>query len=69
MSETGEPSDPRPEPDAPLTEVRYSMPELLREVNRDRSSRAFAMEKLDQPAITSLFEQQQKARRERVERQ
>jgi hypothetical protein len=42
-----------------FAEVRYSLPDLLREVNRDRASRSFAMEKLDQPSITTLFEQQQ----------
>jgi hypothetical protein len=66
MSGEGGPQDPAPDAEAaPFAEVRYCLPELLREVNRDRSSRAFAMEKLDQPAITTLFEQQQKARRER----
>jgi len=49
---------------SPFADVRYSLPELLREVNRDRASRAFAMEKLDQPSITTLFEQQQRARRD-----
>jgi hypothetical protein len=39
--------------------VRYALPELLRDVQRDRSSMAFAMEKLDQAAINALFEQQQ----------
>jgi hypothetical protein len=58
------PEDPQsfePESDsrAPFADVRYSLPELLREVSRDRASRAFAMEKLDQPSITTLFEQQQ----------
>lgn len=44
---------------SPFAEFRYSLPELLKEVSRDRTSRAFAMEKLDQPSITTLFEQQQ----------
>ena len=48
----------------PFVVRRFSLPELLREVKRDRASSAFAMEKLDQPAITALFElQQQRARR------
>ena len=42
-----------------FSEVRYALPELLRDVQRDRSSMAFAMEKLDQAAINALFEQQQ----------
>jgi hypothetical protein len=71
VSVPDETSGPVPENEgaAPFTEVRYSMPELLREVQRDRTSRAFAMEKLDQPAITSLFEQQQQARRDRDKKQ
>jgi hypothetical protein len=42
----------------PFVEVRYPLPALLRDVQRDRASSAFAMEKLDQAAITMLFEQQ-----------
>jgi hypothetical protein len=42
-----------------FSEVRYALPELLRDVQRDRSSMAFAMEKLDQAAINALFEQSQ----------
>jgi hypothetical protein len=65
----GKPEEPAAQPDAesdsksPFTEIRYSMPALLREVKRDRASTAFAMEKLDQAAITTLFEQQ-RARRD-----
>lgn len=47
-----------PLPETAFVEVRYSLPDLLREVKRDRSSAAFAMEKLDQAAINSLFAQQ-----------
>lgn len=43
----------------PFAEVHYSLPELLQDVKRDRTSLAFAMEKLDQAAINSLFDQQQ----------
>lgn len=63
------PEDAVPPPDAdsdtksPFTEIRYSLPTLLREVKRDRASTAFAMEKLDQSAINTLFEQQ-RARRD-----
>lgn len=45
-----------PPPAAPLTEVRYSLPELLREVQLERSAPAFAMEKLDQVEIAKLFQ-------------
>ncbi len=47
---------------APFTDVRYSLPVLLREVKRDRSSATFAMEKLDQDAINLLFRQRRSAR-------
>ena len=59
------PADPDADSSKPFADVRYSLPELLREVKRDRASSAFAMEKLDQPAITALFELQlQRARRD-----
>ncbi len=67
MTTPPDPSASEPESDSltPFAEVRYSLPALLREVKRDRASSAFAMEKLDQPAITALFElQQQRARRD-----
>ena len=47
---------------APFAEVRYSMDETLAEVKEDRASTSFAMEKLDQPAITKLFEQRRSRR-------
>jgi hypothetical protein len=46
----------------PLAEVRYSLPELLRDVKLDRSSSLFSMEKLDQDTISRLFEQHQNRR-------
>ena len=55
-------SDPESDSDSPFIEIRYSLSDLLREVKRDRSSAAFAMEKLDQAAINTLFEQQQARR-------
>jgi hypothetical protein len=42
---------------SPFAEVKYSLPELLRDVKQDRSSSLFSMEKLDQDAISRLFEQ------------
>ena len=41
----------------PFAEVKYSLPELLRDVKLDRSSSLFSMEKLDQDTISRLFEQ------------
>jgi hypothetical protein len=57
MSNSGKSNAPFPAgSSAPFAETRYSLPELLREVKQDRASTSFAMEKLDQPAITKLFE-------------
>lgn len=49
-------------PSAGPFDLRYSLPDLLTEVKRDRGSSAFAMEKLDQPAINLLFEHQRSRR-------
>jgi hypothetical protein len=38
-----------------ISEVRYSLPELLREVKLERDASAFAMEKLEQIEIAKLF--------------
>ncbi len=55
------PEDAPPDPEAgsasPFAEVKYSLPELLRDVKQDRSSSLFSMEKLDQDTISRLFEQ------------
>lgn len=53
---------PAPESTPGLTEVRYSLPELLRELAQERSSQAFAMEKLEQAEIGKLFSQPRKRR-------
>ncbi len=46
-------------PAAPLppqiAEVRYSLPELLREITVERSVGTYSMEKLDQTEIGKLF--------------
>ena len=38
-----------------LAEVRYSLPDLLAEIDDERGSASFAMEKLDQAEIGKLF--------------
>ncbi|HXQ80411.1 MAG TPA: hypothetical protein VN775_03805 [Opitutaceae bacterium] len=38
-----------------LTEVKYSLPEMLAELEAERGSAMFAMEKLDQAEIGKLF--------------
>jgi hypothetical protein len=50
-----EKSPPASPPALVLAEVRYSLPDLLREVEAERNAPAFAMEKLDQVEITKLF--------------
>ena len=45
-----------------MAEVRYSLPELLREVEAERNAPAFAMEKLDQVEISKLFSKEKKRR-------
>ncbi len=48
---------PEPAPAAPLiSEVRYSLPDLLREVQLERNAAVFAMEKLDRTEISKLFQ-------------
>ena len=38
-----------------VAEVRYSLPELLRELTVERAAGTYAMEKLDQTEIGKLF--------------
>jgi hypothetical protein len=42
--------------DPVLRGVRYSLPQLLREVQLERNTPAFAMEKLEQVEITKVFQ-------------
>jgi hypothetical protein len=44
-----------PVDDAPLKEVRYSLPQLLRELQLERSASVFAREMLDQMEISQIF--------------
>ena len=39
-----------------ISEVRYSLPDLLREVQHERNAAVFAMEKLDRAEISKLFQ-------------
>jgi hypothetical protein len=58
MDEThpSSPPDAAPPAKAPmLAEVRYSLPEMLAELDAERGSASFAMEKLDQNEIGKLF--------------
>jgi hypothetical protein len=58
---------PESDSKSPFDAVKYSLPELLRDVKQDRTSSLFSMEKLDQDTISRLFEQR-KARRESSQR-
>ncbi len=51
------PSDPRGPPGPPigLTEVRFSLPELMRDVLEERKTSALASDKIDQVEIAKLF--------------
>jgi hypothetical protein len=55
MSDSASPTSP-PTPPPGLSEVRFSLPELLREVQLERNAPAFAVEKLDQVEIAKLFQ-------------
>ncbi len=48
-------SSGQPNPLPGLAEVRYSLPDLLREVQLERNAAAYAFEKLDQLEIAKLF--------------
>jgi hypothetical protein len=56
---TTEPEPSSAEAPAPksamLAEVRYSLPEMLAEIDAEKGSASFAMEKLDQAEIGKLF--------------
>ncbi|MDB6115073.1 MAG: hypothetical protein JWQ83_2060 [Lacunisphaera sp.] len=54
---------PPPASTAAISEVRYSLPQLLREVQEERRAPAFAMEKLDQVEIAKLFTRNKRPRR------
>jgi hypothetical protein len=48
---------PPPEavPDSPVREVRFSLPQMLRELQLERSGSVFAREILDQMEISQMF--------------
>ena len=48
-------SSPTPASKVTLTEVKYSLPDLLAEIEAEKGSASFAMEKLDQAEIGKLF--------------
>lgn len=46
-----------------LAEVRYPLPQILAELELERSAGSFAMEKLDQKEIGNLFKARRPSRR------
>lgn len=48
--------------------VRYSLPDLLAEISRERSEGAMSMDKLHQAQITKLFQNNPKPRRAKAKR-
>jgi hypothetical protein len=61
---TPPPAPPATDDDALIASaVRYSLPALLGEIERERATGAFAMEKLDQARIGRLFTAQPRPRR------
>lgn len=57
------PSVGTPGSSAPLTTVKYSLPEMLAELKNERITGSFAMEKLHQAEIAKLFKAQPRRRR------
>ena len=50
------PDSPTPAPSRPvLTEVKYSLTDMLEELKAERATSTFAMEKIDQNEIGKLF--------------
>lgn len=62
---TDDPADPDKLPG--LAEVRYSLPELLRELRLERTTGSFAMERLNQLEIGKLFQNKAKRRVKRTQ--
>lgn len=54
---------PVPAPAPIVGEVRYSLPQMLKEIEIERASGSFATEKLDQLEIGKLFKNRAQSRR------
>ena len=57
------PPDPGAAPLPAIAEVRYSLPQMLTELEAERAAGAFAMEKLGQAEIGKLFKARKPTRR------
>ena len=51
-----DPSRPAQPHSARIQETRYSLPELLAEIEQERHAGSFAMEKLNQAEIVKMFQ-------------
>jgi len=63
MSKPPPPVETAAIPSVAIAEVRYSLPQLLKELEIERAAATFAMEKLDQAEIVKLFKSRTPARR------
>lgn len=61
-AESSPPPGPPPRLSHQLHEVRYSLPELLAELEQERHAGSFAMEKLNQAEIGKMFENKRRRR-------
>jgi hypothetical protein len=59
--------DTRPAPPIriKISEVKYSLPEMLEELKDERASGSFAMEQLDQGEIAKIFKTKTRAKSQR----
>ncbi|TVR49707.1 MAG: hypothetical protein EA425_11575 [Puniceicoccaceae bacterium] len=64
---TDNPEESLPKLESNLHEVRYSLPELLEEVQLERATGSFAMEKLSQTEIKKLFSTKRKVRAQKAQ--
>ena len=55
MAETNSHALPQPLIRSKLSEVKYSLPEMIEELKAERASASFAMEQLDQQEIGKIF--------------
>jgi hypothetical protein len=59
---TQDEKEPSPIPASGIVEVRYSLPDLLTELQLERTTGAFSQEKLHQVEIGKLFQNRKKTR-------
>ncbi|HWA86029.1 MAG TPA: hypothetical protein VG710_07400 [Opitutus sp.] len=60
---TSHPTESSPAALPTIAEVRYSLPQMLKELEVERAAGVFAMEKLGQAEIAKMFKSRQRTRR------